>query len=186
MALSSHLFNKRKVEPPPDRPSAPPVIRTAATAANATPPPAAAPAAGGPVVTSPAGLQGGSKLTVGPNITLKGVEITNCDTLVVEGLVEAIMDSRVMQITEQGAFKGSAEIDIAEIHGQFDGSLTVRQKLTIHATGKVTGTVRYTKLVVEEGGQINGDIQFGAMAANKTSGQEKPAAPLGGNGGRSS
>src|SRR2546429_6030355 len=52
-----------------------------------------------------------------PNIKLKGVEITDCDTLVVEGTVEATMDSRVIQIAEQGAFHGTAEIDIAEIHG---------------------------------------------------------------------
>ncbi|MCU0927518.1 MAG: polymer-forming cytoskeletal protein, partial [Hydrogenophaga sp.] len=71
--------------------------------------------------------EGGSKLTVGPNIKLKGVEITDCDTLFVEGLVEATMDSRVIQIAEQGAFKGTAEIDIAEIRGVFDGNLTVRQ-----------------------------------------------------------
>lgn len=105
--------------------------------------------------------EGGSKLTVGPNIKLKGVEITDCDTLVVEGTVEATMNSRVIQIAEQGAFKGSAEIDIAEIRGQFDGNLTVRQKLVIYSTGKVTGTIRYGKLVVEEGGQISGDIVFG-------------------------
>ena len=92
-----------------------------------------------PVAASPAPVtEGGSKLTVGPNIKLKGVEITDCDTLLVEGLVEATMDSRVIQISEQGAFKGSADIDIAEIHGQFDGNLTVRQKLTIYATGKVS------------------------------------------------
>jgi cytoskeletal protein CcmA (bactofilin family) len=105
---------------------------------------------------------GGSKLTVGPNIKLKGVEITDCDTLVVEGLVEATMDSRVMQIAEQGAFKGSAGIDIAEIHGVFDGSLTVREKLVIHSTGKVSGKIRYGKIVIEEGGQISGEISFGA------------------------
>ena len=67
----------------------------------------------------------GSKLTVGPNIKLKGVEITDCDTLVVEGTVEATMDSRVIQIAAEGAFRGSAEIDIAEIHGEFEGNLTV-------------------------------------------------------------
>ncbi|WP_432728614.1 bactofilin family protein [Variovorax sp. W6] len=106
--------------------------------------------------------EGGSKLTVGPNIKLKGVEITDCDTLVVEGLVEATMDSRLMQIAEQGAFKGSAEIDIAEIRGVFDGSLTVREKLVIHSTGKVTGKIRYGKIVIEEGGQISGEISFGA------------------------
>ena len=84
------------------------------------------------------------------------------------------MDSRVIQISERGAFKGSAEIDIAEIRGQFDGNLTVRQKLTIHATGKVSGKVRYGKLVIEEGGQLTGDIQFGAMSVAKPGSLEKP------------
>ena len=118
-----------------------------------------------------AAREGGSKLTVGPNIKLKGVEITDCDTLVVEGTVEATMNSRLMQIAEQGAFKGSAEIDIAEIRGNFDGNLTVRQKLVIYATGKVSGTIRYGKLVVEEGGQLSGEIAFGTQAV-----PAKPAA----------
>lgn len=107
----------------------------------------------------------GSKLIVGPNIKLKGVEITDCDTLVVEGRVEATMDSRVIQIAESGAFKGSAEIDIAEIRGEFDGELTVRQKLVIYATGKVTGKIRYGKVVIEEGGQLSGDVQVGTAGA---------------------
>ena len=109
--------------------------------------------------------EGGSKLTVGPNIKLKGVEITDCDTLVVEGTVEATMDSRVIQISEQGAFRGSAEIDVAEIRGEFNGNLTVRQKLVIYSTGKVTGKIRYGKLVIEEGGQLSGEIMFGAVTA---------------------
>jgi cytoskeletal protein CcmA (bactofilin family) len=116
---------------------------------------------------APAAKEGGSKLTVGPNIKLKGVEITDCDTLVVEGLVEATMDSRVIQIAEQGEFKGSAEIDIAEIRGVFDGNLTVREKLVIHSTGKVTGKIRYGKIVIEEGGQLSGEISFGASEAKK-------------------
>ena len=120
-----------------------------------------------PAAATSTAKEGGSKLTVGPNIKLKGVEITDCDTLVVEGLVEATMDSRLMQISEQGAFKGSAEIDIAEIHGQFDGNLTVREKLVIYATGKVTGKIRYGKVVIEEGGQLSGEIQFGASAPAK-------------------
>ena len=121
-----------------------------------------------PAATAPV-KEGGSKLTVGPNIKLKGVEITDCDTLVVEGLVEATMDSRVIQIAEQGEFKGSAEIDIAEIRGVFDGNLTVREKLVIHSTGKVTGKIRYGKIVIEEGGQLSGEITFGASESKKPS-----------------
>ncbi|WP_293776548.1 polymer-forming cytoskeletal protein [uncultured Oxalicibacterium sp.] len=108
----------------------------------------------------------GSKLIVGPNIKLKGVEITDCDTLVVEGFVEATMDSRVIQIAKDGSFKGSAGIDIAEIHGEFDGDLTVRQKLVIYATGKVSGKIRYGNVVIEEGGQLAGDVQVGTGAAS--------------------
>ena len=103
-----------------------------------------------------------SKLTVGPNIKLKGVEITDCDTLVVEGLVEATMDSRVMQVEEAGAFKGSAQVDFAEIRGRFEGTLNARTRLVIRATGKVTGNVRYGSIVIEEGGQLGGEVHFGA------------------------
>jgi cytoskeletal protein CcmA (bactofilin family) len=111
--------------------------------------------------------EGGSKLTVGPNIKLNWVEITDCDTLVVEGTVEATMDSRVMHITEIGAFKGSADIDFAEIHGEFNGDLTVREKLVIYSTGRMNGKIRYGKVVIEEGGQLVGDIQFGAAVVAK-------------------
>lgn len=104
---------------------------------------------------------GGSQLTVGPNIKLKGVEITDCDTLVVEGTVEATMNSRVIRIAEQGAFHGTAEIDIAEIRGEFNGTLTVREKLVIFGTGKVSGKIRYGKVVIEEGGQLSGQIEAG-------------------------
>ena len=119
----------------------------------------------------------GSQLTVGPNIKLKGVEITDCDTLVVEGTVEATMDSRVIRIAQQGAFRGAAEIDIAEIHGEFSGTLTARQKLVIHSTGRVQGTIRYGKLVVEEGGALSGEISADGAQARPAQARAA-AAPL--------
>ncbi len=185
MAMSPSFFTKRETETPATRhvapmPSqAPSYGATASTSALPVTSPATThtsasqnASADTPVPTS------GSKLIVGPNIKLKGVEITDCDTLVVEGLVEATMDSRVIEIAEQGAFKGSAEIDIAEIRGQFDGNLTVRQKLVIYTTGRVTGKIRYGKLVVEEGGQLTGDIQFGATQSARPGHTEKMAVTL--------
>lgn len=100
----------------------------------------------------------GSKLIVGPDIKLKGVEITDCDTLVVEGRVEASMDSRVIKIAEHGVFAGTVGIDVAEIRGRFEGELTARKHLIIHATGRVSGTIRYGKITVEEGGELSGDV----------------------------
>ena len=92
------------------------------------------------------------------------------------------MDSRVIHIAQQGAFHGSAEIDIAEIHGEFTGALTVRQKLVIHSTGKVSGKIRYGKLVVEEGGQLAGEVEVGvggrAERATVSTPAAKPAAQI--------
>ena len=104
------------------------------------------------------GRETGSKLIVGPDIKLKGAEITDCDTLVVEGRVEASMDSRAIQISEHGVFVGKAGIDVAEIRGRFEGELTARKQLVIRATGRVSGKVRYGKVAIEEGGEISGDI----------------------------
>ena len=108
--------------------------------------------------SSGSGESRGSQLIVGPKIRMKGVEIVDCDTLVVEGHIEATMDSRVIQIAASGTFTGTAGIDDADIHGGFSGELVARKCLTIHATGKVTGKIRYKKLVVEEGGEISGEV----------------------------
>lgn len=101
----------------------------------------------------------GNRLIVGPDVKLKGAEIHDCDTLVVEGRVEATMDSRIIRIAEDGEFSGTVGIDTAEIHGKFEGELTARQHLIIHSTGKVVGKIRYGKILIEEGGQLSGDIQ---------------------------
>ena len=99
-----------------------------------------------------------AKLVVGPDIKMKGVEISDCDTLIVEGRIEATLDSRVLEITQNGVFQGTIAVDNAEIHGRFEGELTVRKQLVIHGTGKVSGKIRYAKIKVEEGAELSGEI----------------------------
>ena len=145
-------------------PSAPPpareTIEPAAPVVGTTP-------AGNKDIATPENLLG-ARLIVGPDVKLKGAEILDCDTLVVEGRVEATMDSRVIRIADQGSFTGKVSIDIAEIHGRFDGELVARSQLIIHATGRVNGKIRYGKLVIDEGGELCGDI-------NALSAESRPA-----------
>ena len=101
-----------------------------------------------------------AKLVVGPDIKLKGVEISDCDTLIVEGRVEATLDSRVLEITPHGTFQGTIAVDNAEIHGRFEGELTVRKQLVIYGAGKVSGKIRYAKIKVEEGAELSGEISM--------------------------
>ncbi len=108
-----------------------------------------------------------SKLSIGVNIKLKGVEISDCDVMVIEGHAEATVHSHVMEIAKPGTLKGTAMIDVAEIHGEFSGELTARTRLVVHGTGRVSGTIRYGKLIVAEGGELNGDVrQLDAVEAS--------------------
>jgi cytoskeletal protein CcmA (bactofilin family) len=109
----------------------------------------------------------GSKLTVGRDIHLKG-EITSCDVLMVEGTVEASMNSRHIGIAESGVFEGKCEIDTADISGRFDGNLEARQRLIVRSTGRVTGTIRYGEIQIEAGGVIAGDVQVAGKAPAKS------------------
>ena len=178
MKYADNLFARRDppnalreaaAAPSPHHPTHPPTtaVPRPAGAPAATSAPAAMPAAApaNEATVARAEDPGGSKLIVGPNIKLKGVEIDDCDTLVVEGRVEATMVSRAIQIAENGAFIGKVDVDVAEIRGDFKGEMTARKKLVIHASGRVSGKIRYGKMLVQEGGEMSGDI--GALAASE-------------------
>lgn len=106
------------------------------------------------------------RLIVGRGISLNG-KISFCDRLVIDGKVEAeLEDCHTVEVTENGTFKGAAEITSAEISGHYEGSLTVRENLLIRGTGRVSGTVRYGRLHIEDGGEINGDVK--SLAAVKS------------------
>jgi cytoskeletal protein CcmA (bactofilin family) len=99
------------------------------------------------------------RLIVGREISLSG-EITSCDKLIVEGSVEAnLQNCHEIEISESGLFKGTAQIEEAEVRGRFEGELVVRRRLLIRAGGKVVGTIRYGQLEVESGGELSGEIQ---------------------------
>jgi cytoskeletal protein CcmA (bactofilin family) len=104
------------------------------------------------------------KLVVGPGIAFNG-EISACDYLVVEGTVEArVKEGRRLEIADGGLFRGSVEIDEADIAGKFEGDLTVRGRLSLRGTGRIEGKLQYGELSVEAGGCIDGDIKHVAVA----------------------
>lgn len=106
------------------------------------------------------GYSDGKKLIVGRDIALSG-SINACEKLIVEGRVEAnISDCQEIEIAETGTFKGEASIDVAEISGIFEGTLTARELLLVRNTGRITGSIRCGRLEVERGGKIEGDIRL--------------------------
>jgi cytoskeletal protein CcmA (bactofilin family) len=164
-------FARRKVELPPG-------------AAGAT-----ASASSGSAVPAPAGQPGGQVdadrygkcLIVGDGIRLSG-EISSCDRLVVQGEVEVTLnDTRALEIAKSGRFTGGCEVEEADISGTYEGDLTVRKHLCVRGTGKLTGTVRYSQLELERGGQIAGNISVisDGSAAGGARGGDRPARSFG-------
>lgn len=98
------------------------------------------------------------RLVVTRDITLNG-DISSCNYLVVEGVVQAgSFSARRMDILDGGLFTGTAEVQDCVIAGRFDGKLTVHGRLTVKPTGRVCGEVEYGILEVEGGGKIEGQM----------------------------
>lgn len=106
--------------------------------------------------SSDAAYSGDRSLTIGRGINMSG-EIEACDHLVVEGTVEAALKgAKVLDIAESGTFYGTVEIEEATIAGRFEGDLTVNGRLTIRASGVITGSIAYRELEVEAGAMLDG------------------------------
>ena len=99
------------------------------------------------------------RLIVGRDISITG-EIKACDHLIVQGVVEAeLHGGKRMDIADSGLFRGTVEIEDAEIAGRFEGELTVTGQLTVRAGGKIVGNVHYGSIEVEAGASIQGGMQ---------------------------
>lgn len=128
-------------------------------------------ARGAPAGATPATRQAVDKtakriLTVGQDTFLKG-EISTCDRVIVEGSVEAdLKNVQMMEITDSGTFKGSAVVDDAEINGLFEGELTVKNRLIVHAGGKVDGKISYGEIEIQRGGRVRGEMVILETPAN--------------------
>jgi len=121
------------------------------------------PSAGARRMERPMGSMGSDgdsrRLVVGRDICLKG-EITSCDKLVVEGVVEvSLSGARAIEVVQSGHFTGNADVAEADISGRFDGELIARERLIVRAGGHVVGTIRYGRIVIESGGEVSGDMQ---------------------------
>ena len=134
-----------------------PVAPTPAANADETVPQAAAPVIAD---TNRGEERKEARLVVGPDIKMRGAEISDCDTLVVQGRMEATLDSRVLEIAEHGVFQGTIAVDHATIHGRFEGELTVRKQLVLEGTAKVSGKIRYAKIRIQEGAELAGEVNL--------------------------
>lgn len=132
-------------------------------------------------------------LHVGQGVSIKG-DISIPGIVVVDGLIEGHVSARAVWVSESGAIKGTIVATEAEIHGEISEAIEVKQLLTVHATGRVLGDVRYGELQLEKGAVISGTLAcvsekdeaveplLGKAERPKVLHRLEPARPLNGSG----
>jgi len=73
-------------------------------------------------------------------------------------------DAKVM-MGEQGKIKGNVTTRSSGIKGEFEGELKVSEKLHIHSSARIEGTIHTKTLIVENGAQIIGNCNVGNVQA---------------------
>ncbi len=81
-------------------------------------------------------------------------------TLRVQGTLTGSVEATTVQIDEGASVKADITADEVVIGGEYNGKLVCRQRLEIRATGVVVGQVQTFRLMLHEGGSIDGELKM--------------------------
>ena len=111
--------------------------------------------------THPAGTaqNGGTNVvTLGPRDSLHGRLEIHGD-LKIHGTVEGeLKASGDVLIDSTATIQASIEGSNVNVRGQVNGSVTARRRLTLGGSGKLNGDVKVSRLTVEDGATLNGNV----------------------------
>lgn len=119
---------------------------------------------------------GASSVTLGPRDRLVGQLYIEGDLHVsgtVEGEVEATGN---VEVAEGATVKASLSGRDVGISGQVNGTVTASKKLVVSRSGSLTGDVRVSSLVIQDGATFNGSVSMtgGGQKASKPAALEMP------------
>ena len=82
------------------------------------------------------------------------------DTLRVQGTLEGTIEATTVHIDEGAKVRADITADEVIIGGDYSGKLVCRQRLEIRSTGQVVGHVETFRLMLHEGGSIDGELKM--------------------------
>ncbi len=90
--------------------------------------------------------------------------------LIIEGTVEGTVLAETVFTELHSRVMANINANSLSIAGYFEGNIDVTDTLTLLETADVRGHIRCDKLIIHEGGQLNGSVKFLSS--------ESPAKPL--------
>ena len=104
-------------------------------------------------------------LFIGAGVELKGdVEVPGSAS--VDGKFEGTLKAKTLIVGQTGHVSGQISVETAEIRGMVEDHLTVRNRLVLRSSGSLSGTIAYSKIMVEEGGSITGTVEIMEKSAS--------------------
>jgi cytoskeletal protein CcmA (bactofilin family) len=104
---------------------------------------------------------------LGEGTEIKG-EVSFSDILRVDGGISGKVksDSGTLLVGERGYIKASVEAANISVSGTIEGTVTVKNKVEIHPTGKVFGDVYTQALIIEHGAVFDGKCHMTGREAH--------------------
>ena len=113
-----------------------------------------------PSPQSPESESGGPTCAIGPGAAFDGL-LTFWGLARIEGKLrgEVVADG-TLEIGPDGDVHARVEVDVLVVEGLVEGEVVARERIEVRATGRVTAAVRTRKLVLAEGGRLEGRLEM--------------------------
>lgn len=89
---------------------------------------------------------------------------SSAESVIVAGRVGGGVRGGRVEVKAQGEVMGGVTSTDSVVAGKVNGGLAASGRFTLSGTGFVEGDVRTRRLVVEDGGQVNGSIRMGELS----------------------
>lgn len=95
---------------------------------------------------------------IGAGVEMKGeVSVPGCAS--VDGKFEGVLKAKSLIVGQTGHVTGQISVETAEIRGTVGDHLVAKSGLILRSTGSISGSISYSKIMVEEGGSLAGTIE---------------------------
>jgi cytoskeletal protein CcmA (bactofilin family) len=77
-----------------------------------------------------------------------------------------IFHKGILIISETAVLKGKLEVDALTLNGLIEGEVAAKERVEIHAKGKLYGNISTPALVIQDGGIFEGSCRMGTRSDN--------------------
>ncbi len=97
-------------------------------------------------------------LVISEDTYLKG-DVRNGGRIEVFGYIEGSVTGDQLVVKQGGRCYGTIKVDAADVHGDLQGQVFVKQLITIRGSGSVSGDVQYGRLAMEMGANLTAEVR---------------------------